>query len=312
MIELFDQIRRNLVGRDFELKAILAAIDAGKHILLEGPPGTSKSTLLRNIAKEAKVSFHIIEGNVDLTSAKILGHFNPASVLVDNYKPEYFDKGPLVQAMEEGGILYIEEFNRMPADVANVFITPMEEGEIFVPRYGNIHAKAGFTVVASQNPYDDVGTVRVSRAFMDRICLIKIDYQSENEEKDIVRWRTGSSDEWAIDLAVKLVRKTREHADIKLGASVRAAIDMVDVYGSLQKIENLPLQNLEVAAQMSLGNKIWLNETTTKTTEAIIEGLWKELRPYVKEPAIKKIAPEKPGDIPARVQEQKEEKKKTN
>ncbi len=122
-----------------------------------------------------------------------MGHFNPAKVLSDTYRPEHFEKGPLTLAMEQGGILYIEEFNRMPADVSNVLISPMEEGEMYIPRYGKMKASRLFTVIAAQNPYDDVGTVRVSRAFMDRICLIKMDYQSEEEEREIVRLRTGAT-----------------------------------------------------------------------------------------------------------------------
>jgi Mg-chelatase subunit ChlI len=43
----------------------------------------------------------------------------------ESYQPEYFEKGPLTKAMEGGGILYIEEFNRMPADVSNVLISPI-------------------------------------------------------------------------------------------------------------------------------------------------------------------------------------------
>ena len=162
------------MGREIETKSILVAMEVGKHILLEGPPGTSKSTLLRKIARESEISLYMIEGNVDLTPAKLVGHFNPAKVMSDSYQPEYFEKGPLTKAMEGGGILYIEEFNRMPADVSNVLISPMEEGEMYIPRYGQVKAVRPFTLIAAQNPYDDVGTVRVCRAFMDRIYLIKM------------------------------------------------------------------------------------------------------------------------------------------
>ncbi|KNZ68777.1 ATPase AAA [Thermincola ferriacetica] len=278
MLKIYTNLVKTVVGRNRELKAILSAIDAGKHILLEGPPGTSKSTILRNIAREAKMPFYIIEGNIDLTPGKLVGHFNPAKVMADDYRPEYFEKGPLTKAMEEGGILYIEEFNRMPADVSNVLITPMEEGELFIPRYGTVKAADRFTVVASQNPYDDVGTVRVSRAFMDRICLIKMEYQPQQEEEIIVKRKTGCTDQRIIELAVKFVRKTREHPDIKMGASVRAAIDIVDIFNSLQKLDTFIDENILTAARMALGNKIWLNEITTKTVDKIIEAIWEDLR----------------------------------
>jgi MoxR-like ATPase len=221
---------------------------------------------------------YIVEGNIDLTPAKLVGHFNPAKVMADTYQPEYFEKGHLTGAMEGGGILYIEEFNRMPADVSNVLISPMEEGEMYIPRYGTVKAVRPFTVIAAQNPYDDVGTVRISRAFMDRICLIKMDYQSEEEEQEIVRIRTGLDDSETIALAVRMVRETRDHPNIKLGASIRAAIDMVDLFSGMQKLSDEPDQNFLIAARMALSGKIWLNEMSRKTADQIIEEIWRHIR----------------------------------
>jgi MoxR-like ATPase len=277
MHEIYEKLRNGIVGRELEIKSILAAMDAGKHILLEGPPGTSKSTLVRRITGETHIPFYIVEGNIDLSPAKLVGHFNPAKVMEDSYQPEHFEKGPLTRAMEVGGILYIEEFNRMPADVSNVLISPMEEGEISIPRYGSVKAVRPFTVIAAQNPYDDVGTVRVSRAFMDRICLIKMNYQSEEEEQEIVRLRTGYDDPEVIEFAVKMVRKTREHPDIKMGSSVRGAIDLVDIFGGMQKLADQPNLNVLIAARMAMANKIWLNEMTDKTADEIIERIWANL-----------------------------------
>lgn len=278
MIEPYKNFKNGIVGREKEMASIIVAMEAGKHILLEGPPGTSKSTLLRKIACESNALLFIIEGNIDLTPAKLVGHFNPAKVMANSYQPEDFEKGPLTKAMEGGGILYIEEFNRMPADVSNVLISPMEEGEMVIPRYGTVKAVRPFTVIAAQNPYDDVGTVRISRAFMDRICLIRMDYQSEEEEREIVRMRTGSKDPETVSLAVQMVRATREHEDIKLGASIRAAIDMVDLFTGMQKRDDQPRQNLLISARMALANKIWLNEMTRKTADNIIEEIWNNLR----------------------------------
>jgi len=278
MIEINKNLKNKIVGRERETASILVAMEAGKHILLEGPPGTSKSTLLRKIARESNILLFIIEGNIDLTPAKLVGHFNPAKVMANGYQPEYFEKGPLTKAMEGGGILYIEEFNRMPADVSNVLISPMEEGEMVIPRYGTVRALRPFTVIAAQNPYDDVGTVRISRAFMDRICLIKMGYQTEEEEREIVRRRTGSENSDTISLAVQMVRATRKHEDIKLGASIRAAIDMVDLFTGMQKLADQPRQNILISARMALSNKIWLNEMTRKTTDEIIEEIWNNLR----------------------------------
>jgi hypothetical protein len=133
-------------------------------------------------------------------------------------------------------------------------------------------------VIAAQNPYDDVGTVRVSRAFMDRICLIKMKYQDEDEERAIVRLRTGSDNLKIIELAVKMVRETRNHPDIKLGASIRAGIDLVDLFTGMQKLSDKPEQNFLTSAWMAMSNKIWLNEMAAKSADEIIEDLWNSYR----------------------------------
>lgn len=267
-----------VVGREMEIKSILAAMAAGKHVLLEGPPGTSKSTLLRLIARETGVPFFMIEGNIDLTPAKLVGYFNPAKVLADSYRPEHFEKGPLTRAMQEGGLLYIEEFNRMPADVANVLISPMEEREMSVPRYGTVRAVCPFTVIAAQNPYDDVGTVRVSRAFMDRICRIEMEYQSEAEEQRILSLRTGVQTPDILAAAIALVRATRDDPDIKLGASIRAAIDLVDLFVAMEDVQPNADENFMAAAQMAIANKIWLNEMAEKTAVEIIREIISRLK----------------------------------
>ena len=72
------RIASRVVGRERELDLVLAAVAAGRDIVLEGPPGTSKTTLLRAITAEWGIPLVFVEGNADLTPAKLLGHHNPA------------------------------------------------------------------------------------------------------------------------------------------------------------------------------------------------------------------------------------------
>src|SRR6201999_3885484 len=157
-----DRVRQHLVGREHELDLVLAAVAAGRDIVLEGPPGTSKSTLLRAITAEWGIPLVFVEGNADLTPAKLIGHHHPARVLREDYSAENFVPGPLVTAMREGGFLYIEEFNRAPEDTLNTLLMAIGARTIVVPRVGLITAKSTFRVVASMNPFDNVGTTRLS------------------------------------------------------------------------------------------------------------------------------------------------------
>ncbi|OYT62472.1 MAG: hypothetical protein B6U69_01720 [Thermofilum sp. ex4484_15] len=275
---LYERVSSKIVGRRRELKAILAALAAGKNLLLEGPPGTTKSTILRAIAEEVNLPFYMVEGNADLTPQKLIGNFNPAKVMAEGFKKEFFEPGPLTLAMEKGGLLYIEEFNRMPEDVANVLIRAMEERELVIPRYGIVRAGPTFRVICSQNPYDDVGTTKVSRAIMDRFARLKLSYQSREEEVEIVKLKTGSKDEWLIELAVDLARATRLHPSVKMGASVRGAIDMVLIAKELERMNGgLSFEDLYDAAVLGMSSKIWLKDPRTSVEELIRELLTKLL-----------------------------------
>ena len=134
----------------------------------------------------------LVEGNAELTPARLVGHFDPALVLSKGYQPDAFVDGPLIEAMRSGGLLYVEELNRVPEETLNVLLTVMSEGEIAVPRLGRVPRRRGFSLVAAMNPYDAVGTARISSALYDRTCRIAMGYQSENAEQQIVATRAPS------------------------------------------------------------------------------------------------------------------------
>lgn len=273
-----EKILREIVGREKEVTNILATLEAGKHIILEGAPGTTKSTILRTITMVRKIPFYLVEGNIDLTPSKLVGHFNPSKVMADDYREEYFEKGPLTFAME-GGFLYIEEFNRMPADTANVLISAIEEREISIPRYGIVKAADKFRVICAQNPYDDVGTMRVSRAIYDRFCRIKLNYQSLDEELDIVQAKSGCEDKEMVDIAVRVARDTRTHGEVKQGASIRGALDMVAIAEQLMSISpgEERFQVMEDAMLSAMSGKVWLQETTERSAEEILREIFQKV-----------------------------------
>ena len=285
-VKLFQEIQKKIVGRKKELKNILATIRVDRNMVLEGAPGTSKSTILREITQAIDIPFFMIEGSAELTPAKLIGSHNPAEVMSSGYSADTFHRGPLTQAMVEGGFLYIEEFNRIPEDVMNVLIRAMDERKISIPRVGEIIAAPSFRLIAAMNPFDDVGTERISRAISDRFCRLVLDYQKEPEEVEIVRTKAGDPYGLA-PLAVNLVRHTRSHPEVKMGSSVRGAIDMVLIAGELLRIDGINSQTEMItcydlgakesildAALMALSSKIWLIETSEKTPEEVIREIW--------------------------------------
>jgi MoxR-like ATPase len=276
-----------VVGREEQVRSVLAVLAAGRDLLLEGPPGTSKSTILRAITGQYGIPLVFVEGNADLTPQKLIGYHDPAQVMRHGYRPEDFVAGPLPEAMQRGGFLYIEEFNRVPEDTLNALLTAMAERELTVPRVGRIVALDTFRLVAAMNPFDNVGTTRVSISIYDRLCRLAVDYQSRDEERAIVRLRTGTDREGPeaeiVAIAVDLVRASRVHPDLRTGSSVRGAIDLVLVAGKLAEIHGLALLRPEIddalrqAACLALSSKITVADPAEHRPEQVIIELLAEL-----------------------------------
>ncbi|MFV9502957.1 MAG: AAA family ATPase [Oscillochloridaceae bacterium umkhey_bin13] len=284
--QVYAAVRPLIVGRERELTGILATIGAGRDVLLEGPPGIGKSTILRAITRHYGIPLVLVEGNADLTPAKLLGYHNPAQVVRHGYRAEDFVPGPLPEAMQRGGFLYIEEFNRVPEDTLNTLLTAMAEREITIPRVGTLRALPSFHLVASMNPFDNVGTARISVSIFDRLCRLAMDYQSEAEEWAIVALRTASEQPRLIELAVAITRATRNHPEARLGSSVRGAIDLVLVTQQLAAIREVDLTApggieavLSEAVNLALSSKISLHETNERPPEAVLAEIVGQFAP---------------------------------
>jgi MoxR-like ATPase len=269
-----------VVGRHRELELTLAALAAHRHVVLEGPPGTGKSTLLRAIAGALGVGFEFVEGNAELTPARLVGAFDPARVLNEGYAVDAFLDGPLITAMRNGSLLYVEEINRIPEETLNVLITVMSEGDLHVPRLGRIAAEKGFRLVAAMNPFDAVGTARISGAVYDRMCRIAVGYQSHDDEVDIVLRHVPASDRAWVGKVVEVVRRTRNHGDLRTGSSVRGAIDIALVAEQLGALRSRSFADPTVgldAAVTALSGRVRVREGVTRSAEEVVTGIWTEV-----------------------------------
>jgi MoxR-like ATPase len=266
-----------LIGRSSELEKIRPCLMAKKNVLLEGPVGVGKTFLALSVTEDLKLPVFRIDGDNRFTEQKLVGFFDPPLVLKKGYCEDTFVPGPLLDAMQKGGVLFINELNRLPEGVQNVLLPAIDERKIVVPRLGEIQASPKFLVVATQNPKEFVATSHLSEALLDRFELVVLDYQSEEEEVSIVSQTVKQKP--LVQAAVKLVRATRNHPKIRRGASVRAAQSISEIAAMMMK-DGLKFEDaLREAALIALPTRIELERDAESeiSTQELIENLIKAL-----------------------------------
>jgi MoxR-like ATPase len=274
---LVDRLDTEVVGRRRELELLVAALAADRHMLLEGPPGTGKSTVLRSLADATGAEFVFVEGNAELTPSRFVGTFDPAQVLADGYGPDAFIDGPLITALRDGALLYVEEINRVPEETLNLLITVMSEGELHVPRLGRVEAAEGFRLVAAMNPFDSVGTARISAAIYDRMCRITMGYQDAPTEVRIVQREVPGGDIEFVAKVVEVVRSSRHHPGVRIGSSVRGAIDLVLLASELANLRDTTVAEYATgldAALAALSGRLRVFEGGEYQADDIVRSLW--------------------------------------
>jgi MoxR-like ATPase len=161
------------------------------------------------------------------------------------------------------------------------------------------------------NPYDNIGTTRLSTSVHDRLCRLAISYQDAAAERGIVALRAPVPDlkpavyERLVADAVAVTRATREHEDIRQGSSVRGAIDLTLVAGELflldserglgsaswahdtgggqsgaagsaEEAEQAYRDTVYDAMIVALSGRIFLDETIESTPEQVLRLIWED------------------------------------
>jgi MoxR-like ATPase len=240
------EVGKAVVGQAETLDGLLVALFAQGHVLLEGPPGTAKTFLAQCFAASLGLDFGRIQFTPDLMPGDILGSN------LFNFQTSKFTltQGPIFCEL-----LLADEINRTPPKTQAALLEAMQERRVTLD--GTAHAlPANFLVVATQNPIESQGVYPLPEAQLDRFLFkLLVPYPSLEEEARIVATfgeragpqrpadlgvsavadakavgeaalavKTVKLADSVIDYIVRLIRATRDSADLSAGASPRAAV----------------------------------------------------------------------------------------
>ncbi len=240
------EIAKAIVGQEAMIDMLLTAMLAEGHVLLEGPPGTAKTFLANTFATALGLDFGRIQFTPDLLPGDILGSN------LFNFQTSQFTltRGPIFC-----DLLLADEINRTPPKTQAALLEAMQERRVTLD--GETHRLPDrFMVVATQNPIENQGVYPLPEAQLDRFLFkLLVPYPAEDEEARIVTtFGQRSGPQRPADLGVqaatnaagitaatsalsqvtvadeitryvvRLIRATRDHAELTVGASPRAAV----------------------------------------------------------------------------------------
>jgi MoxR-like ATPase len=168
--ELMQQV---VVGLDEVTDQLLVALLAGGHVLLEGVPGTAKTTLCRTFATILGIQFERIQFTPDLLPSDVTG----IQVLDRNTSNFVLRKGPVFCQL-----LLADELNRAPARTQSSLLEAMQERQVTIDGT-TLALPAPFMVLATQNPIEQEGVYRLPEAQLDRFLFrIQVGYPARDDE----------------------------------------------------------------------------------------------------------------------------------
>ena len=241
--EIVDNVSKVIVGKNAVIERALAAVIAQGHILIEDVPGVGKTMLAKSISTSIGCSFKRIQFTPDLLPSDIVG----VSIYNQSTGEFQFRPGPVMAQ-----VVLVDEINRATPKTQSALLEAMEELQVSVDGVTR-QLERPFIVMATQNPIEYEGTFPLPEAQLDRFLMrISLGYPSFSEElavieqqeqthpidglqavaspEDVIGLQNAAKnvyvDSTVREYIVTLIKATRDHEDVSLGASPRASLGL--------------------------------------------------------------------------------------
>lgn len=290
-IRIQERLDGTVIGMRDLIRALVIAIVARGHVLVEGPPGLGKTLLGKSLAAALCGRFTRIQGTADLMPADITG----VHVFDERAREFVLHPGPVFTE-----VLLVDEINRAGPKTQSALLEAMAERQVTIDRktYG---LPPGFLVIATQNPHEYEGTFPLPESQLDRFMMrIDVSFPGAEDEAAVLRRygtiaaaaaATGNAApgditveqidtarEYADRLHVSpelltyilgIARASREHAQIALGLSTRGALALLlaaRVAAGLRGSEFVTPDDVKLVVPWVIPHRL------TLSSEAALEG----------------------------------------
>ena len=287
---VLDEIERAVVGNRRALELVMIGILAGGHILLEDLPGLGKTLIARSFARTLGLDFSRIQFTPDLLPSDVIG-----APLYDQRTGEMvFRPGPVFTQL-----LLADEINRTPPKTQAALLEAMGEGQVSMDGETRLLPQP-FVVLATDNPIEYEGTYELPEAQLDRFLMrLRLGYLQPDDEVLMLQRRLDRATERAelgqvtdsgeltamcrsleqvevspdlLEYVVAIIRTTREHSQIQVGASPRGGLALVQLargeallrkrdYVIPDDIKNIAVPAL--AHRVTLRPELWVRQVSS-------------------------------------------------
>ena len=281
-----------MVGKSDAIELMLVALLCEGNVLVQDVPGVGKTVLARALARSLGCDFRRIQCTPDLLPSDVTG-----VEIYDQAKGVFeFRPGPIM-----ANIVLVDEINRATPRTQSALLEAMQEQQMTIDRR-TVHLPRPFMLMATQNPVELEGTFPLPEAQLDRFMLrLEIGYPSQEEEgRVLIRFRednpldtlqavTGADELLSVqklcrrvyvdasirDYIVGMVRATRNHQDVRLGASPRASLSLHRAAQSLAAVRGrdyvLP-DDVKLLAVPALAHRLMV-KTEARLRDRTAEGI---------------------------------------